>query len=180
MDPGALGFAQVLFGLADVVELAVHLQQLLFGEGDAAHAQHAGEAQYRKAADHVHDTTVHFRVLFLLGLLVWILFLGAALLLGENHEQVEEQLVVLIVCQTDGVGAHLADQIYILDVMLRQQRIADAPAILMAGYAAQWVLLAVEDEALLRIDLECAAAETGGYAIDHFATAQNDASAVYG
>ena len=83
--------------------------------------------------------------------------------------QVVEILVVLIVRKADGRRAELADVFHVLPVMLRQQRVADSPAVLMAGDAAQRVFFAVEDEAALRIDLKRAAAKAGLHAVDDFA-----------
>ena len=81
--------------------------------------------------------------------------------------QVVKELVVLIVRQADGVRAQLADQIHVLAVMLRQQRVADAPAVLMARDAAQRIRFAVEEEAALRVDLKGAAAKARAHAVEH-------------
>ena len=97
--------------------------------------------------------------------------------LCPNHQtalvtQIVEELVVLIVSQTDGGRTDFTDQIHILDVMLGQQCVADAPTVLMAADTAQRILFAIEDEATLGIDLKAAAAETGGHIIDDFIAAQ--------
>ena len=86
--------------------------------------------------------------------------------------QIVEILIVLIVCQTDGGAAHLADQLHILLVMGGKQRVADAQTILMTADTAQGVLLTVEDEAVFGIDFVAAAAEAGGHIVDHFAIVQ--------
>ena len=86
--------------------------------------------------------------------------------------QVVEIGVVLIVRQADGVCAHLGDERHVLPVVLREQRVADAPAVLMAGDAAQRIGLAVEDEALIGIDGERPAAEARGDAVQHAALLQ--------
>ena len=54
-------------------------------------------------------------------------------------------------------------------MVLAAQSVADAPAVLVAGNTAQGVFFAVEDEALVGIDLEAAAAETGGNVVKDIA-----------
>ena len=81
--------------------------------------------------------------------------------------QVVEHLVVLVVGQADGVRAHLADQVNVLPVMLGLQRVADAGAILVAAHAPQGIGLPVEEEALLRVDAEGAAAEADAARVQH-------------
>ena len=80
--------------------------------------------------------------------------------------EVIEILVVLVVGQTDGGGTHLADQVDVLGVVLRQQGVAEAHAVLMAADAPQGILPAVEDEAPLGVHGEAAHAEAGGNGVE--------------
>ena len=83
--------------------------------------------------------------------------------------QIVEILIMLIVGQTDGSSAHLTDVLNIFLMMLGQQSVADAPAVLMAADTAQGVSLTIENEALFGMDLIAAAAETGADTVDSFA-----------
>ena len=65
--------------------------------------------------------------------------------------QVVEVLIVLIVREAHRVDAHLADHIHILEMHLLRQRVADALAVLVAGYAVERVFFAVEIESRLGI-----------------------------
>ena len=73
--------------------------------------------------------------------------------------QVVERLRVLVVGKTDGVGAHFQNQRHILFHHLFGNGYARALAVLMAGDAAQGIGAAIQDKALLRVDLKPAAAE---------------------
>ena len=57
--------------------------------------------------------------------------------------QVIKGLAVLVMGQANGVGAQFADQIHILRVLLGGEGVADPRPILVAGYAAQGIRLAV-------------------------------------
>ena len=73
--------------------------------------------------------------------------------------QVIKILVVLVVGQTDGVGAHLPNNGYVLLVHRRSQGVARARPVLVPGYAPQGIGPAVEEEAFLGVNAEGAAAE---------------------
>ena len=75
--------------------------------------------------------------------------------------QVVERLRVLVVGKADGVGAHFQDQRHILLHHLFGDGYARALAVLMAGDAAQGIGAAVQNKALLRVNLKLAAAEAG-------------------
>ena len=75
--------------------------------------------------------------------------------------QVIEFLCVLIVGQTQGVGAQLFDDVHIPAMVLYRQGVALALHILMAGHAPQRITAAVEQESFLGIDVKPAAAEPG-------------------
>ena len=75
--------------------------------------------------------------------------------------QVVETLCVLIVGQTNGVGAHLPQQGQILLVFGVGQGAAQALAILMPGCTAQTAGSAVEEKALPRVKGDGAAAKAG-------------------
>ena len=93
--------------------------------------------------------------------------------------QIIEILVVLIVRQTDGVAAQLADECHVLVVHLAGDGVADALAILMAGYAVQGIGFVVEEEALLRVGAEGADAERNLQFVGHDAVIlQLDAAGV--
>ena len=66
--------------------------------------------------------------------------------------QIIENLAVLIMRQTDGVGTEFADQVDVFLVMLPFQGIADFRPVLVAAHTAQRIRLSVENEALLRIN----------------------------
>ena len=76
--------------------------------------------------------------------------------------QVVEILCVLIVCQPDGVGAHFQNDGDILLHHFVGQGIARTLTVLMAGNTAQRIFPAIQDKALLGVDLKLAAAEPGG------------------
>ena len=76
--------------------------------------------------------------------------------------QVIERLCVLVVGKADGVGAHLQNQRHIFFHHLAGDGNARALAVLMAGDTAQGIGVAVQNEALLRVNLKLAAAEAGG------------------
>ena len=75
--------------------------------------------------------------------------------------QVVEILCVLIVSQTDGVGAHFQNDGNILLHHFVGQGIAGPLAVLMAGNAAQRVTASIQMKSLLGVDLKLAAAEPG-------------------
>ena len=76
--------------------------------------------------------------------------------------QVIECLRVLVVGKADGVGAHLQNQRHILFHHLFGDGYTRTLAVLMAGDTAQGIGVAVQNEALLRVNLKLAAAEAGG------------------
>ena len=76
--------------------------------------------------------------------------------------QVIECLRVLVVGKADGVGAHFQNQRHIFFHHLAGDGNAHALAVLMAGDTAQGIGVAVQNEALLRVNLKLAAAEAGG------------------
>ena len=86
--------------------------------------------------------------------------------------QVVEILVVLVVCQTDGVYTQLPDQRHILIVHLPGDGIAQTLAVLMAGNAVERVGLAVEEEAFFRIHREAAQTYLGGHFVHRLAVLQ--------
>ena len=93
--------------------------------------------------------------------------------------QIIEILIVLIVRQTDGVAAQLTDERHVLVVHLAGDGVADALAILMAGYAVQGIGLVVEEETLLRVGAERADAERNLQFVGHDAVIlQLDAAGV--
>ena len=94
-----------------------------------------------------------------------------------NHQaglitQIIEILIVLIVSQTDSSSAYLADQRNVLCMVFFAQRVTLFPAILVTGNATQGVLLAIENEALIGINLIAAATETGRNRINYSAIFQ--------
>ena len=76
--------------------------------------------------------------------------------------QVIECLRVLVVGKADGVGAHLQNQRHIFFHHLFGDGYTRTLAVLMAGDTAQGIGVAVQNEALLRVNLKLAAAEAGG------------------
>ena len=76
--------------------------------------------------------------------------------------QVVEILVMLVMGQTDGIGADLPDQGHVGIVVLLMQGISDALPVLMAADTPQGIAAAVEEKALLRIHMEIPGTETGG------------------
>ena len=84
--------------------------------------------------------------------------------LGPDHHaplvaEVIEVLVMLIMGQADGVGAHFADDVHILLMLLAGDGVAQALPVLMAAHAPQGVLFAVEVEAGLGVIVEVPHAE---------------------
>ena len=77
-----------------------------------------------------------------------------------------EVLAVLIVCQTDGVGAQLLDEHGVLIVLFGGQRVALEHAVLMAGNAAQRGGHTVDGEAFVGRDLEGTDTDVGVDLID--------------
>ena len=71
-------------------------------------------------------------------------------------------LTVLVVCQTDGVGAQFLDEHGVIIVLLGGQSVALEHAVLMAGNTAQRGGHAVDGEALVGSDLEGTDADVGG------------------
>ena len=84
---GCIGRSCYAPGLLDLIELGIHFQQLLFGEGDIPHSQHSGEPQDGEAADHLHHIGNHVRVLALLLFLTVGFGGGSAHLLCEGQKQ---------------------------------------------------------------------------------------------
>ena len=85
--------------------------------------------------------------------------------LSPDHEtllvaEIVEILIVLIVSETDGGSSHLHNEVDILCVMLGEKGVTHAKTVLMAGYTAEGIFLAVEDKSVVGIDLEASAAET--------------------
>jgi hypothetical protein len=73
--------------------------------------------------------------------------------------EIIEILVVLIVSKTNGGCANLANEVDIFLVMLGKKRVTYTPSVLVTGYAAEGIFLAVENEAAIGIDFERTAAE---------------------
>ena len=76
-------------------------------------------------------------------------------------------LVMLVVGKTHRIGADLADQLDILLVHGRRERVADALPVLVAGDAVQRVAPAIQEEALLRIEGEAPHAEACAHLVEH-------------
>ena len=76
--------------------------------------------------------------------------------------QVVEILCVLIVCQPDGVGTHFQNDGDILLHHFVGQGNARTFSVLVAGNTAQRIFPAIQDKALLGVNLKLAAAEPGG------------------
>ena len=89
----------------------------------------------------------------------------------DNHTvlvtEIVEVLVVLVVSKTDGGAAYLIDKLHILLVMLGKKCVTEAKSVLVTGYTAEGILLAVKEEATLGIDIEGTATETRGNVIDN-------------
>jgi hypothetical protein len=83
--------------------------------------------------------------------------------------EIVEVLIVLIVSKTDGGSTYLENEVDVLLVMLGEKRVTDAESILVAGYTAQRIFLAVEDEAVVGIYLEASCAESGCNVVDNLA-----------
>ena len=79
--------------------------------------------------------------------------------------QVVKFLGMLVVGQAQGVGPQLPDDLHILLVVLAGQSVAHALAVLVPGATPEGVASAVQNEALLRIDLVVPAAKAGGDAV---------------
>ena len=100
--------------------------------------------------------------------------------LGPDHQallvaEVVEGLGVLIVGQPDGIGTHLEDQGQVLLHHLFGDGNAHPLAVLVTGDAPQRVGAPVEEETLLRVNLEFAAAEADRLA---FAVVQRSGESV--
>ncbi len=80
--------------------------------------------------------------------------------------QIVEILIMLIMSEADSVDAHLADHIHVLEMHLFCQRVADALAVLVAGYAVERVFFAVEVESRLGISGKIPHAESGLHTVD--------------
>ena len=80
--------------------------------------------------------------------------------------EVIEILIVLIVCETNSVGADLADHSHIGIVMLSGNGVTDTLPVLVTAYAAKGIGLAVKEEALVCINAEGAATKGTGHLID--------------
>ena len=83
--------------------------------------------------------------------------------------QVVEILVVLVVCQTDGICTQLPDQRHVLVVHLPGDGIAQTLAVLMAGNTVERVGFTVEGEALFCIHREAAQTHLGGHFVHRLA-----------
>ena len=77
------------FGFLDAVELLVHLEQLLLGEGDVHHAHHARKTENGESAHHLHESAarleVHLKAAGLLLVLIRLLA-GVHLLLHLQQQ----------------------------------------------------------------------------------------------
>src|SRR5699024_8163861 len=82
--------------------------------------------------------------------------------------QIIEVLIVLIMCQADGVCPYFTDQLDIFFMMLRKQCVSDSRTVLMTCYAAQRIAFSVQEKSLFRVYMEGSAAETGAYAVKLF------------
>ena len=168
---GARG-VQPMHQIVELSVIADHVRILR-----AVHGDLVGEAPDRngRMVIALHDELLHLQS----GILVGVRHMAGDIrdLRPDDHAalvaQVIEVLVVLIVRQPDRVRADLANQVHVLPVMLRQQRVADLPAVLMAGDAAQRILAPVEDEASLRVDGEAAAAKARRHPVQLVSMAQN-------
>ena len=166
---GQGGQAGLVHLVAQVVQLAVVIQHVLLvlgGDGDLVGNAPAGDAGVVVVLD---DQLFHLAdgVLAAVGhVLTDVGDLGP-----NNHAdlvaQIIEVLVVLIMSQADGVGTDLFDQGHVFVVHLAGDGVAQALAVLMAGNAVQRVRLAVQEEALLGVNLEAAHAKAGGGLIFH-------------
>ena len=87
--------------------------------------------------------------------------------------EVIEILIVLIMGKADGGGAHFADKLHILLMMLGKESISDFPAVLMAAHTAQRILPSVKDKASLRVDFKASAAEAGTDIVKHCPAAEH-------
>ena len=77
---------------------------------------------------------------------------------------------MLVVRKSDSGSAYLKDELDVLVVVAGEKRVTDAESVLMAGYTAEGIFLAVEDKAVLGVDLEASAAESGLHLVDKLAT----------
>ena len=87
--------------------------------------------------------------------------------------QIVKILIVLIVRQTNSRRAHFANQIHILVVVFREERVADPQSVLVTGYAAQGIFFAVQNKSAFGIYFKTTATETGTNRVYRFATANN-------
>ena len=74
---------------------------------------------------------------------------------------------MLVVSKTDGGGTNLHNEVDILLVMLGEKCVTDAEAVLVTGYTAKGVFLTVEDEAVVGVNAEGAAAEAAANVIKY-------------
>ena len=65
--------------------------------------------------------------------------------------QIIEVLIMLIMCQTHGIGSDLLDQFHVTLVLLFGNGISDALEILMAGNAMKRIWLSVQVKSFIRI-----------------------------
>ena len=79
--------------------------------------------------------------------------------------QVIEILIMLVVRQSDGVGAHFQQQCHIFVMFLFCQRTSKSLPILMAGSTAKPVGFTVEKEPFSRVESNAPATKTGLYGI---------------
>ena len=128
-----------------IVQDPVIFQKILIGL--AAHGDFIGKSPHNNGGMIVvlHDQFLHLGN----GVLASFRHVGGDVrnLCPYDHSplvtEIVEILVMLVVSQTDGGRSEFADQIHILFVMLRKQGVSDSPSVLMAGYAAQWIFLAI-------------------------------------
>ena len=151
----------------EIVEHAVvvqHVSVVLGGDGDLV-----GEAPHADARVVVvlGDEFLHLRDRVLATVRH---VLGDVGDLGPDHHaglvaEVVEDLAVLIVGKANGVGANLLDEFHVLAVHLGREGIANALAVLVARDAAQRVAAAVQEEALVGVDVEAANAKVAAHGI---------------
>ena len=87
--------------------------------------------------------------------------------------KVIEFFVVLIVGKPYRVCADLLDYLYILGVLLERESVAEILSVLVAGYALELHMLAVEEEALVAVKIKLSQTEAVAHAVDDLAAPEH-------
>ena len=147
--------------MAQVVQRPVVFQQLLIHR--AGRGNLVGKAPYSNGGVIVilHHQLLHLRQG--VGTAICHVHGDVGNLRPDHHTvfiaEVVEFLSVLIVGKPQRVAAQLPDDLHILFMMLDGQGITHALAVLMPGAAPEGITPSVQNKALLRVDLEFAAAK---------------------